>query len=57
MSTANLPVKRDPRTGAPVSIYHLIQVVPLLVPEAAARRTGSRIRQAGPTRHPVASQD
>ena len=35
--------------------YHL--QVPLLVPEAAARRAGSSSRLAGPTRHPVGSQD
>ena len=39
------------------SIYLPIREVPLLVPEAAARRAGSSSRLAGPTRHPMGSQD
>ena len=49
--------KRNPRMGASDSIYHPIRVVPLLVPEAAARRAGSSSRLAGSTRHPMGSQD
>ena len=45
------------RTGATAAIYLPIREVPLLVPEAAARRAGSSSRLAGPTRHPMGSQD
>ena len=51
--------KRDPRTLV-VSLrfqYLPNRQVPLLVPEAAARRAESSSRLAGPTRHPMGSQD
>ena len=45
------------KMGAENSIYDPNRVVPLLVPEAAARRMGSSSRLVGPTRHPMGSQD
>ena len=49
--------KRDPRMGAKNFDYVRNPDVPLLVPEAAARRAGSSSRLAGPTRHLMGSQD
>ena len=46
-----------PRMGAGNFDYVRNPHVPLLVPEAAARRAGSSSRLAGPTRHPMGSQD
>jgi len=50
-------IKRNPRMGASDFDYLRNPQVPLLVPEAAARRAGSSSRLAGPTRHPMGSQD